>query len=123
MSSIFDQIYGESAAPVLLDTVGESVTYTPKNDENAAASVTAIVSQEIQEQADEGDTELFRLVREFTFDVADVSAPEYGDQITFGTDIYVVRRIENMGGTLIRVQGRKQFGNTKAYAGPSARRT
>jgi hypothetical protein len=116
MASHFDDVYGESGLPGVLDTLGESVLYRAKV-EGDELDVVASVGPERQEESMDADREVRRSMRDFTFAAEDIPTPMHDDEIVLGDATYVINQIEHTSTSTVRVRAWRKLSIEKTRRG------
>jgi len=96
---VFADIFAESALPSLLDTLGDSITYTPAGGDDV--SLTAVVGQEERGELEVEHGRRLRREREVTIATdpdgpyGGVAAPALNDTVTIDSESWAVESISS----------------------------
>lgn len=93
----FDTLFADTGRPVLMETLGEAVTYTAPG--GGSVSATAIVGpvRVTEQQGEHGRTAI--AVRDVLLSAAEVASPSEGGSVTIGAVVWPVLEISHMSAT------------------------
>jgi len=105
MPSTFDTLMDELGSPVLLEYVGEPLTYTPAG--GAGVACTGIVGFEEDEEEETLDGRRRKRVRDVSLSTDDVAAPALNATVTIGGVEYAIERVVSKSATFTRLALRR----------------
>ena len=101
--SQFDTDFAEAGRPLLLEQLGDPITYTPPGGDPVSIEL-AIVGADEADEADEFDGRRKRRTRMVTGSVADVARPLLSGTFEIDSETWAVESVEACGATMWRVR-------------------
>jgi len=115
--SLLDELYAESGLPSVMDVLGESVAYLVVLTRECIEGITASVGPKEQREVLTEDRETRVTMRRFTFSTDDVANPAHNDEITLGSEVYVVDKVESKADGRVRVMAWQKLSIEKTRRG------